>query len=251
MRPDGRRVRQLTRNNLEEACPSWSPNGRWIAFMRRGVRPGDLFLMRRDGSAQRRVARLLGSESCPSWSPDGRRLVFVGMHNDVDTDGFLDVFTIGLNGRGLRRLTSHRVAWDVASWSRSARIAYENTQSPLDGSDIWTMRPDGTDKRRVTRAVSDWNTQPDWSPDGGRIAYINDVDSYGAVHTMNADGTNVRKLTMNTKTERSPAWSPDGRMLAFHRHGQIYTMNADGTGVRQVTRLRRFAGEPDWGPAPR
>lgn len=139
----------------------------------------------------------------------------------------------------------------MTSWSRTGRIAYVNTKSPLDGSDIWTMRADGAEKRRLTRAVSEWNVEPEWSPDGKRIALINDLDSPRAVHTMNADGSALRQLTNVIVPEASPSWSPDGRRLAFERNGQVFTVNADGTGARRLTRLRPGAGTPDWGPARR
>ncbi len=67
----GARLRRLTRGSL----PSWSHDGRRIAF----VRSGDLYVMRSDGSRVRRVAQGASAElGVPVWSHDGRRLYFVG-----------------------------------------------------------------------------------------------------------------------------------------------------------------------------
>ena len=52
---------------------------------------------------------------------------------------------------------------------------------------------------------------------------------------MNADGSDQRMLTRNTAHEGSPAWSPDGRTIAFISRGEVYVMNADGSGQRRLT----------------
>ena len=65
---------------------------------------------------------------------------------------------------------------------------------------------------------------------------------------MNADGSGLRKLTRGPAYDGNPAWSPDGRKIAFGRAGEIYVMNADGSGQRNLTRnpARDFA--PAWSP---
>ncbi len=67
---------------------------------------------------------------------------------------------------------------------------------------------------------------------------------------MDADGSNVQRLTHNDKVDARPAWSPDGRRLVFHssRDGssEIYAMDADGGNVERLTSNDRFNGHPDW-----
>src|SRR5437763_3126708 len=103
------------------------------------------------------------------------------------------------------------------------------------------MRADGTGTRRLTteRAI----TRPTWSPDGNRIAFARTVPGNSDIYAMNADGTNVTRLTFDTLREYTPAWSPDGSMIAFIRYSDapaagppspthLTVMTADGSGRR-------------------
>ena len=84
------------------------------------------------------------------------------------------------------------------------------------------------------------DTQPSWSLDGSRIAFVSDRDGNREVYMMNADGTEQTNLTQNAASdESSPSWSPDGNRIAFEsdRDGnrEVYVMNADGTEQTNLT----------------
>ena len=72
------------------------------------------------------------------------------------------------------------------------------------------------------------------------------------IYVMNADGSGTRRLTHNARYNAEPAWSPDGRKIAFRstRNGNrdIYVMNADGSGKRNLTRNPAQDGSPSWSP---
>ena len=86
----------------------------------------------------------------------------------------------------------------------------------------------------------------------GTIAFTSTRDGDPEVYLMNADGTNLRQLTKNTHSDRSPSWSPDGTQITFQsdRDGdsEIFTMNADGTNVRQLTKNTHSDTSPSWSP---
>jgi Tol biopolymer transport system component len=81
-------------------------------------------------------------------------------------------------------------------------------------------------------------TDPVYSPDGLKIAFISTHDGDPEIFVMNANGTGLRKLTDNTNVDAAPSWSPDGGKIVFtsDRSGafELYTMNADGTQQQMI-----------------
>jgi dipeptidyl aminopeptidase/acylaminoacyl peptidase len=154
------------------------------------------------------------------------------------------------------------------AWSPDGtRIAY---QDPIaDERGIFVANPDGADALRLTDGINDaW---PSWSPDGTKIVFSSsrydpsiELCEPGAdfrcstdVYVMDADGTNVIRLTNGGAPEFQPVWSPDGRRIAFVRStggtgGEaplIFTMNADGSDVQQVSSGDGGSDfSPSWSP---
>src|SRR6266545_2016590 len=148
-----------------------------------------------------------------------------------------------------------------SDWSPDGtRIVYDS-ESREGGQGIWVMNADGSE---ATKLIDDGSV-PAWSPDGTRIAFarpdLGEVVWYGKgargtpfyLYVMDADGTNVQRLTDGRFSDYSPAWSPDGTQIAFVRHGReragLLVMNADGSNVRRVAGLGiEIFGAPAWSP---
>jgi Tol biopolymer transport system component len=119
--------------------------------------------------------------------------------------------------------------------------------------DIWTMRADGSDKRRLTM-TDEYDTEPTWSPDGARIAFRRSSPVFGSdLATIAASGGAVTRVP-HAGSETAPAWSPDGRFIAFaHQpvgggNPQLYTMRPDGSEITLRTTDYSWAGgrNPGW-----
>jgi len=82
----------------------------------------------------------------------------------------------------------------------------------------------------------------------GKIAFVSDRDGNNEIYVMNADGTGVTRLTNDRADDVDPAWSPDGRRIAFAKDGQIHVMNADGSGVTNLTSDFSVNRGPAWSP---
>ena len=192
------------------------------------------------------------------------------------------IFTIGVNGRGERRVTRPPAgASDTQpDWSRDgSRIVFERDTG--HNVETWSVRPDGSGLGRIDpgcpRGVAKdeicEQNSPAFAPDGKRIAFANphgdlvhirgeEYIEVGAIAVMNLDGSGRRQLTqLRTPTSSEdghPFWSPNGKRIGFVRLNSrakpqgkqaIFVMNADGSGVRRVTPWQMLAGDhPDWSP---
>lgn len=134
------------------------------------------------------------------------------------------------------------------------KVAFESTR---DGARaVYTMNIDGSDQQRITPLDMDIRNAS-WSPDGEYITFHARVPEGGwAVHTIKADGTELRRLTYSDgATDAWASWSPDGKTIVFSSnrapHGpnyQTYIINVDGTGERQLISNPRRSQRPVWSP---
>ena len=135
------------------------------------------------------------------------------------------------------------------------------TQETTGGDlELYLIGSDGAGLTRLSAAGSRMDARPSWSPDGTRIVFQSERDrrpdgeGYAReIYIMNADGSNARRLTYRDTSDGRPAWSPDGRSIAFQSrrdgdYNQIYVMNADGSGVRRLTDNTAEEFSPRWSP---
>jgi TolB protein len=253
VRADGTRPRQLTNDDQFDACAAYSPDGRWIAWCKGTVTPErrlEIWIMRADGRHQRQVTRLGGYATFPDFSPDGHRLVFTL----VTANGSTDLWTIGVDGRNPRPLTTtSNLSEDNAAWSPDGRrLVFLRGESLADNGQVWVRDLRSGRERQLTTDSNPKDQLPDWSPDGRHIAYAARIGDADDIYVMRADGSRQRAVITGPADDFAPTWSPDGRQLAFLRllptSREVWTAAIDGSDQRPVLQSGGGQYAPAWQP---
>ncbi|TDC90149.1 hypothetical protein E1285_15215 [Actinomadura sp. 7K507] len=225
-----------------EMLPEPSPDGRRIAFTRTGGGEREAWVMNADGSGARKVTDIAGGRV--TWSPDGTRLAYIG-----DDGGTRQIFTITLRGHDVTRLTRDDSVKDDPMWSSTQKLVF---WSDRDGDEeIYTLDPNtpGSPWTKLTRDGVR-SVDPEWSPDGSRIAFTRGESEHSSIWVMNADGSGARAVTTGGRDDMDPAWSPDGHWICYVRGSVtepvVHAVRLDGTGDRVVTPQGRTFGHPAW-----
>ena len=207
---DGREPARPFTTGGEDHSPRWSPDGRFLAFVSDRGEKNQIFLAPLDGGEPRQLTHAEHGVASPAWSPDGRRLAFVARVGPAPDRE---------KGRVVRHLRSRL---DGVGWFDERRMH------------IFTVEVDGGAERQMTDG--DWHDeQPAWSPDGATIAFVADreLDRHdrhmrGDIWVVPASGGRARRLTRARGIAAAPAFSPDGRFVAFasHEYGSQGTARA-------------------------
>jgi TolB protein len=203
---DGRGARRLVRAPVQHPFLSWSNDGAWLVFAKAGFGAPQLVLV----DTRTSESRLLSQGRDPAFSPDGARIAFVR-----GTDNAHQLAVARPDDGSTQVLYETTARLSEPAWSPDGRsvvvvVSDRNKRSQLEVVDVESSK-----HRILTRASSNADTSPTWSPDGDRIAFVRYTPrmplAEGVLMTIRPSGTGLQVVPHSHLTDRFaafPQWRP-------------------------------------------
>src|SRR2546423_1135441 len=215
---------QFTTAPQSSTSPRWSPDGKSLAFL--SSRPAEstpaaasgsapagtaeptrtqVYLLSMNGGEAKRITNLKNGVSVFRWSPDGARLVVVSRVGPSDSRAE------NKDRSDVRHYKNSSYKFNDTGWFDDRR------------THLWVVELKSGAARQITEG-DDWNdSDPQWSPDGKRVAFVSnrtgkeyDENRNSDVWVINADGSGtLTKISDHDEADNQPRWSPDGKWIAF------------------------------------
>ncbi len=245
---DGSNLQQITSGGTNDILPAWSPDGTKIAYNSSVGQSTDIIVMNSDGSNKNQLTSTIADtwHENPVWSPDSRKIAYT---TSYARNSGMQISVIGVDGHNnIPVATTSTGRLTKPCWSPGGKkILYILNDDSIGAYSLCSIAADGSGiAQNLTPAPN--NTFPMdnqmYSPNGTRIMFQVNLGNVNQVMVIDSDGNGRKSLTQNGSDNQYPAWSPDGKKIAwssnypsFLNNGayNIWIMNADGSGQFNAT----------------
>ena len=200
MDTDGTNVQRLTDHPAVDHMPVWAPTGKAIAFVSERNGNADILIYNLEKQELTQLTNSKANDWHPAWAPKTPELAYI---SDVDGDPELYIINGNLE---IRRLTDNEVGDSQPAWSPDGQWIVFSVTADGQDSDLYLIRPDGTDLQKLTDTPG-MNNDPAWSSDSKYVAFTSNRDGNMEIYVMALSGE-LYRVTNNDFPDVQPTWRP-------------------------------------------
>lgn len=242
---DGSNLKRLTKKDGENFSPSWSPSGKYIAFVSTRDGNKEIYIMNKKGGSRLRLTSSDADDTAPVWMPDGRRILFVS-----NRDGTENFYTVDIKNKEIKKITqfSKGVCGDPSISAKGDKIIYISNVWMS-----WQIYSYDIATKNIKRLTGPPNgsCNPCISKDGGKILYVSRLGRGNSdIWIMDSNGNNKKQLVSHHALEYSPKFSPDNKYVVFKsnrdENWKLYILEIESNKIIRLTDDKGNDENPDW-----